>query len=48
MAFDAQITHNIIKNHKNLKLMDGESIAEEIFSILSWEHASIEELLNDG
>jgi len=30
LAFDAQITHNVIKNHKNLKLMDGESIAEEI------------------
>ena len=25
-----------------------ESIAEEIFSILSWEHASIEELLKEG
>tara|TARA_R110001599_G_scaffold3153_9_gene17754 strand:+ start:4573 stop:6459 length:1887 start_codon:yes stop_codon:yes gene_type:complete len=31
LAFDAQITHNIIKDHKNLKLMDGESIAEEIY-----------------
>tara|TARA_Y100000592_G_scaffold67814_1_gene105410 strand:- start:8394 stop:10295 length:1902 start_codon:yes stop_codon:yes gene_type:complete len=32
LAFDAQITHNIIKNHENLKLMDGESIAEEIYT----------------
>ena len=32
LAFDAQITHNIIKNHENLKLMDGESIAEEIYA----------------
>jgi len=31
LAFDAQVTHNIIKNHKNLLLMDGESIAEEIY-----------------
>jgi hypothetical protein len=31
LAFDAQITHYIIKNYKNLKLMDGESIAEEIY-----------------
>jgi len=31
LAFDAQITHNVIKDHKNLKLMDGESIAEEIY-----------------
>ena len=35
LAFDAQITHNIIKNHENLKLMDGESIAEEIYGICS-------------
>ena len=32
LAFDAQVTHNIMKNHKNLLLMDGESIAEEIYS----------------
>ena len=32
LAFDAQITHNIIKDHENLKLMDGESIAEEIYA----------------
>ena len=32
LAFDAQVTHNIMKNHKNLSLMDGESIAEEIYS----------------
>tara|TARA_R110000824_G_scaffold293756_2_gene482046 strand:- start:941 stop:2824 length:1884 start_codon:yes stop_codon:yes gene_type:complete len=32
LAFDAQITHNVIKDHDNLKLMDGESIAEEIYS----------------
>ena len=31
LAFDAQITHSIIKDHKNLELMDGESIAEEIY-----------------
>ena len=31
LAFDAQITHNIIKEHENLLLMDGESIAEEIY-----------------
>jgi|TARA_R110001592_G_scaffold6586_1_gene35488 hypothetical protein len=31
LAFDAQVTHNIIKDHENLKLMDGESIAEEIY-----------------
>jgi len=31
LAFDAQVTHNIIKDNKNLKLMDGESIAEEIY-----------------
>ena len=31
LAFDAQITHNIIKDHDNLRLMDGESIAEEIY-----------------
>jgi len=31
LAFDAQITHNIIKDHENLLLMDGESIAEEIY-----------------
>jgi hypothetical protein len=31
LAFDAQITHNIIKEHENLMLMDGESIAEEIY-----------------
>jgi len=31
LAFDAQVTHSIIKDHKNLKLMDGESIAEEIY-----------------
>jgi len=31
LAFDAQITHYIIKNHENLKLMDGEEIAEEIY-----------------
>jgi len=32
LAFDAQITHNIIKDHENLKLMDAESIAEEIYA----------------
>ena len=32
LAFDAQVTHNIMNNHKNLLLMDGESIAEEIYS----------------
>tara|TARA_R100000988_G_scaffold102914_1_gene79958 strand:+ start:3034 stop:4920 length:1887 start_codon:yes stop_codon:yes gene_type:complete len=32
LAFDAQITHNIIKDHENLMLMDGESAAEEIYS----------------
>ena len=32
LAFDAQITHNIIKDHNNLKIMDGESIAQEIYS----------------
>ena len=32
LAFDAQITHNIIKDHENLKLMDGESIAQEIYT----------------
>ena len=31
LAFDAQITHNIIKNHENLLLMDGEEIAQEIY-----------------
>ena len=31
LAFDAQITHNIIKDHENLMLMDGESAAEEIY-----------------
>ena len=31
LAFDAQVTHNIIKDHDNLRLMDGESIAEEIY-----------------
>ena len=31
LAFDAQITHNIIKHHDNLILMDGESIAKEIY-----------------
>ena len=31
LAFDAQVTHNIINNHKNLLLMNGESIAEEIY-----------------
>ena len=31
LAFDAQITHNIIKNHENLLLMGGEEIAEEIY-----------------
>ena len=31
LAFDAQITHYIIKEHENLKLMDGEEIAEEIY-----------------
>jgi len=31
LAFDAQVTQNIIKDQKNLKLMDGESIAEEIY-----------------
>ena len=31
LAFDAQITHNIIKDHDNLRPMDGESIAEEIY-----------------
>ena len=29
LAFDAQITHYIIKDYENLKLMDGETIAEE-------------------
>tara|TARA_R110000751_G_scaffold194931_1_gene300319 strand:- start:871 stop:2757 length:1887 start_codon:yes stop_codon:yes gene_type:complete len=31
LAFDAQVTHNIIKNHDNLILMEGEEIAEEIY-----------------
>ena len=31
LAFDAQITHNIIKDHENLLLMTGEEIAEEIY-----------------
>ena len=31
LAFDAQITHNILRNHSNLKLMDGVEIAEEIY-----------------
>jgi len=31
LAFDAQITHYIIKEHDNLKLMTGEEIAEEIY-----------------
>ena len=33
LAFDAQVTHNIIKNHKkgNHDKMDGETIAEEIY-----------------
>tara|TARA_R100001463_G_scaffold55937_3_gene107774 strand:+ start:8790 stop:10676 length:1887 start_codon:yes stop_codon:yes gene_type:complete len=31
LAFDAQITHNIIKNHENLILMGGEEIAQEIY-----------------
>ena len=31
LAFDAQITHHIIKDHDNLKLMTGEEIAEEIY-----------------
>ena len=31
LAFDAQITHNIIKDHDNLIHMDGEEIAEEIY-----------------
>ena len=31
LAFDAQITHNIIKNHDKLKVMDPESIAKEIY-----------------
>jgi len=32
IAFDAQVTHSIIKNNKNLNLMDGEAIAEEIYT----------------
>ena len=31
LAFDAQVTHNIIKDHENLRLMDGEGVAEEIY-----------------
>jgi len=31
LAFDAQVTHNIIKDHENLLLMTGEEIAEEIY-----------------
>ena len=31
LAFDAQVTHNVIKNHDNLILMEGEGIAEEIY-----------------
>ena len=31
LAFDAQVTHNILKDHDNLKLMAGEEIAEEIY-----------------
>ena len=31
LAFDAQITHYIIKDYDNLKLMSGEEIAEEIY-----------------
>ena len=31
LAFDAQITHYIIKDYENLKLMSGEEIAEEIY-----------------
>ena len=31
LAFDAQITHNIIKDHENLLLMNGEGVAEEIY-----------------
>ena len=31
LAFDAQITHYIIKEYENLKLMDGKEIAQEIY-----------------
>ena len=31
LSFDAQITHNIIKNHNNLSLMSGEEAAIEIY-----------------